>query len=92
VTEIPQPLTVTDVLNARFAVTKFREGYDQDQVDLLLDRVADALRPSHERRFPTAITRQEVQDSRFKATKFRAGYDQHHVDDFLDRAAASLPL
>lgn len=91
-TEIPQPLTLSDVLDARFAVTKFRAGYDQDQVDLLLDRVADALRPAHERRFPTAITRQEVQDSRFKATTFRAGYDQHHVDDFLDRAVASLPL
>ncbi len=88
----PHPLTFTDVLNARFAPTKFREGYDQGQVDALLDRVADALRPPHERRFPTAITRQEVQDSRFKATKFREGYDQGQVDDFLDRAVAALPF
>ncbi len=61
-------------------------------MDLLPDRVADALRPSHERRFPTAITRQEVQDCRFTATKFPGSYGPHHVDDCLDRAAASLPL
>lgn len=36
-------LTADDVLNARFQATKFREGYDQDEVDAFLDRVVEAL-------------------------------------------------
>ncbi|NHT19022.1 DivIVA domain-containing protein [Cellulomonas sp. IC4_254] len=33
-----------DVLNQRFRSTKFRQGYDQDAVDDLLDEVVVALR------------------------------------------------
>ena len=29
-------ITAADVLNAKFQSTKFRDGYDQDQVDDLL--------------------------------------------------------
>ena len=32
-------LTAADVLNHKFSATKFREGYDQDEVDAVLDRV-----------------------------------------------------
>lgn len=37
-------LSAEQVLNVRFAATKFRPGYDQDVVDDLLDRVIHALR------------------------------------------------
>lgn len=36
-------LTPEDVVNKRFQPTKFREGYDQDEVDDFLDKVADQL-------------------------------------------------
>jgi DivIVA domain-containing protein len=36
-------LTAAEVLNAKFAATKFREGYDQDEVDDFLDRVVRTL-------------------------------------------------
>lgn len=36
-------LTADDVLALRFASTKLREGYDQDAVDDLLDRVVAEL-------------------------------------------------
>jgi DivIVA domain-containing protein len=36
--EIAMPLTPEDVVNKRFQPTKFREGYDQDEVDDFLDR------------------------------------------------------
>jgi DivIVA domain-containing protein len=38
------PVTDRDVLTAHFPATKFREGYDQDRVDDLLDQVVLALR------------------------------------------------
>lgn len=37
-------LTADDVLRAKFQATKFRDGYDQDEVDDLLDEVVQALR------------------------------------------------
>ncbi|CAL8969683.1 hypothetical protein CELL_00579 [Cellulomonas sp. T2.31MG-18] len=37
-------MSADDVTALRFAATKLREGYDQDAVDDLLDRVVAALR------------------------------------------------
>ena len=37
-------LTPDDVVNKTFQPTKFREGYDQDEVDDFLDEVVNALR------------------------------------------------
>ncbi|MCK6212610.1 DivIVA domain-containing protein [Georgenia sp. EYE_87] len=37
-------LTADDVLNKKFQPTKFREGYDQDEVDDFLDEVVNTLR------------------------------------------------
>lgn len=38
------PLTPEDVVNKRFQPTKFREGYDQDEVDDFLDEVVIEMR------------------------------------------------
>ncbi|EHM89602.1 DivIVA domain-containing protein [Actinomyces graevenitzii] len=37
-------LTADDVLNKKFQPTKFREGYDQDEVDEFLDQIVEAMR------------------------------------------------
>lgn len=37
-------LTADDVLNQKFTITKFRDGYDLDQVDDFLDRVVEDFR------------------------------------------------
>lgn len=37
-------LTPEDVVNKRFQITKFREGYDQDEVDDFLDLIVGELR------------------------------------------------
>src|SRR3954468_7759840 len=37
------PLTPEDVQNKRFAVTRFRPGYDEDEVDAFLDEVETEL-------------------------------------------------
>ncbi len=36
-------LSTDDVLNKRFSITKFREGYDQDEVDDFLDEIVETL-------------------------------------------------
>ena len=36
-------LTADDVLNKKFQATKFREGYEQDEVDEFLDEVVEAM-------------------------------------------------
>ena len=41
-------LTPEDVINKRFQPTKFREGYDQDEVDDFLDEVVVELRRLHQ--------------------------------------------
>lgn len=38
------PLTPEDVVNKRFQPTKFREGYDQDEVDDFLDEIVIEMR------------------------------------------------
>src|SRR5690625_7306462 len=40
-------LTADDVLNKKFQPTKFREGYDQDEVDDFLDEVVNTLRAAY---------------------------------------------
>ena len=42
--EIAMPLTPEDVVNKRFQPTKFREGYDQDEVDDFLDEIVLEMR------------------------------------------------
>ena len=37
-------LTADDVLNKKFQATKFREGYEQDEVDRFLDHVVETMR------------------------------------------------
>lgn len=80
-------LTADDVLNAKFQTTKFRDGYDQDEVDSFLDRVVDTLaaKPGTQ-----PVTVAQVESVRFTATKFRDGYDQDQVDNFLDQVVEAL--
>jgi len=47
-------LTPEDILHKRFQPTKFREGYDQGEVDEFLDEIAAELRR----------LRQEIEDLR----------------------------
>ncbi len=37
-------LTAEDILNKKFSATKFREGYDVEEVDDFLDEVVNTLR------------------------------------------------
>lgn len=79
-----------DVVATRFTPTRFREGYDQDQVDDLLDKITATFAAVEQGRGPGALTADEVVAARFQPTKFREGYDQDQVDAFLDQVVTAL--
>ena len=75
-------LSAEDVLGALFTQTQFRDGYDEREVDVLLDEVVAVLR-QHAAGAPPGLTAEQVEAKRFTATRFRRGYDQGDVDAFL---------
>ncbi|WP_343035449.1 DivIVA domain-containing protein [Cellulomonas septica] len=84
-------LTADDVLRATFTATKFRDGYDQLEVDDLLDRVARTLRARESgAAVADAVTVAEVDAARFAVRRFTEGYDQVQVDDLLAEVRATL--
>ncbi len=85
------PLTPADIRNKRFTLVRLRPGYNEDDVDALLDRVEEAFAAiEHGRAEEPVITAAEVEDSVFRGTRLTAGYKEDEVDDFLDQVAAEL--
>lgn len=82
-------LKSTDITTASFAITKFREGYEQAEVDALLDSATAAL-AAWESRGVATLSSEDVNAHKFQTTKFGNGYDQDQVDDLLDQLVAAL--
>ena len=83
-------LTSADVHAASFTVTRFREGYDRDEVSALLASAAAALAAWEDGSGVPELSGHDIESTRFRPTKFDNGFDQDEVDDFLDRIAAAL--
>ena len=84
-------LTSQDVRARRFAVTRWRRGYERADVDALLARAAAALDALEAGRTPSPpLTGEEVRSTTFGTAGLREGYDEGEVDDFLDTLAADL--
>jgi DivIVA domain-containing protein len=84
-------LTSQDVRARRFALTRWRRGYERADVDALLARAAAVLDDLAAGRSPsTPLTGEEVRSTTFGTTGLREGYDEGEVDDFLDTLAADL--
>ena len=95
-------LTADDVLNVKFEVSSFKEGYNQDEVDVFLDDVTTTMRefeerlgtsrepsgPSH-RQTEILLTSEGVRNIRFSTTRW-SGYHIDQVDAFLAQVLASL--
>ena len=79
----------SEIDKVKFALTKFRAGYDVADVDAFLDSLKSSLLQWEAGR-SGAILAGEVVQQRFAVTKFRNGYDQDQVDNFLDQATATL--
>lgn len=61
-------LTPEDVLNQKFTITKFRDGYDLDQVDEFLDSIVEEIR---EREQQTAELRVQLETANAEAESLR---------------------
>ena len=78
-------LRAEDVDTTTFTQTQFREGYDEREVDDLLEDVAATLR-RYESGSPAARFRMDstgIASVRFTPTRLRRGYDHEEVDAFL---------
>ncbi|QIK62143.1 DivIVA domain-containing protein [Leucobacter viscericola] len=74
------------VINSRFATTKFKAGYDLNDVDDFLDTVARQLRDE-----PRAeVIAKTIKNAAFRQTKWRDGYNSEQVDRFLDELVKTL--
>ena len=95
-------LTADDVLNVKFEVSSFKEGYNQDEVDVFLDDVTATMRefeerlgtsqessgPSH-RRAEILLTSEGVRNIRFSTTRW-SGYHIDQVDAFLAQVLTTM--
>jgi DivIVA domain-containing protein len=85
-------ITAEDVLATTFTTTKFRGGYDIEEVDDFLDRIAGTLATLEGTKAATTplLSAKDVLAQQFATVKLREGYTVKDVDDFLDRIAAQL--
>ncbi|CAL9511570.1 Cell cycle protein GpsB [Nocardiopsis dassonvillei] len=85
------PLTPADIRNKKFHTVRLRPGYNEEDVDALLDRIEMTLvaLEGGPRKGPL-ITAEEVRNSRFRTTRLSPGYREDEVDDFLDVVVADL--
>jgi DivIVA domain-containing protein len=85
-------LTPEDVVNKRFQPTKFREGYDQDEVDDFLDEVVVELRRLNQEN-EELRQRLIASDSRISDLQRSGGQSSHALEgaDEADEAAISAP-
>ena len=95
-------LTADDVLNVKFEVSSFKEGYKQDEVDVFLDDVTTTIRefeerlgtsqesssPSH-RKAEILLTAEGVRNIRFSTTRW-SGYHIDQVDAFLAQVVSTM--
>ncbi|GAA4897137.1 DivIVA domain-containing protein [Streptomonospora salina] len=85
------PLTPGDIRNKQFNTVRLRPGYNEDDVDQLLDRVeATFAGLQGGLRSGPPITAEEVEHAKFRTTRLSPGYDEQEVDAFLDIVAAEL--
>jgi DivIVA domain-containing protein len=87
-------LTPEDVVNKRFQPTKFREGYDQDEVDDFLDEVVVELRRLNQEN-EELRQRLTASDSRISELQRGSGSNAHtqdKVDEVVPEPVAAAPV
>lgn len=70
-----------------FTRVRWREGYDIDEVNAFVERLAATV----EGRYVAApVTAADIRNASFTPVRFREGYDVAEVDLFLEEAEALL--
>ena len=70
----------------QFSTTRLRPGYDEEEVDILLDKIRDTFLGTG----VVPVTRQEIGSARFTRRYLRPGYDEEEVDSFLEQVGMRL--
>ncbi|GAA4844805.1 hypothetical protein GCM10023221_23930 [Luteimicrobium xylanilyticum] len=86
-------ITAEDVRSRKFSTTKFREGYDIEEVDGYLDEVGQtltSLEAGAAATTPGLLGPEDVLAKVFDTVKFREGYAIDEVDDLLDVVVQTL--
>lgn len=87
-------LTADQASHAAFVTTRFKAGYDLEEVDVFIESIAAALRawetgpvsgPSYR-----ILASDDVSSKKFSTTSLREGYEQDAIDLFMDEAARTL--
>ena len=87
-------LTADQASHAAFVTTRFKAGYDLEEVDVFIEGIAAALRawetgpvsgPSYR-----ILASDDVSSKKFSTTSLREGYEQDAIDLFMDEAARTL--
>ncbi|MFE9243176.1 DivIVA domain-containing protein [Nocardiopsis sp. NPDC006938] len=85
------PLTPADIRDKKFHTVRLRPGYNEEDVDALLDRIeATLVALEGGPRTGPLLTAEEIRNSRFRTTRMSPGYREDEVDDFLDLVVADL--
>lgn len=85
------PLTSADIRDKKFHTVRLRAGYNEEDVDELLDRIeATLIALEGGPRTGPLLTADDVLKSRFRTTRLGPGYREDEVDDFLDMVVADL--
>lgn len=84
-------LTAEKVRNQVFKLTFFNEGYRIDDVDSLLDQIAESL-AAWETRHPESVTvtSDALVPSQLPVARFRETYKKDGVDAFIEEAREAL--
>jgi DivIVA domain-containing protein len=69
-----------------FSTTRLRPGYDEAEVDVVLDAIRDAFLGVR----VTPLTPGEIRSFRFSRTRLRPGYEEADVDAFLREVETKL--
>ncbi|WP_017794453.1 DivIVA domain-containing protein [Leucobacter salsicius] len=82
-------LTPEDVVNQKFTITKFRDGYDLDQVDDFLDQIVEMLREHDEE---TSALKQEIAELTAKLAECEGGNSAPAVEASEQTIVVEAPV
>lgn len=83
-------LTPEDVVNQKFTITKFRDGYDLDQVDDFLDTIVEELRQHEQEK---AALQSQIDDltAKLAEAEEQAAQAEQRAQQSADQASAAQP-
>lgn len=77
---------IEKITNARFSTVRLSRGYDEEDVDIFLDKLTAALSEGGQ------LNQAELLNARFTTTRLRPGYVMQDVDSLVHEIARAAPF